>query len=262
MEGCLFFPQLVDASFLKRNAKEQNKMIRKVLSKLLNFNSSRKYLDDYAKQAALSVPAGALVLDAGAGTGPYKRHFSHTTYESADFCDLDNVTYICDLTSIPVEDRRYDLVFCSQVLEHLPEPKDALKEIHRVLKPDGTLWLSAPLFYEEHEAPYDFYRYTQYGFKYLLESAGFTIRKIEWLEGYYGTLSYQLNIAASSLPWHPKHYGGGILGVMSAVVVLILKPLFAMSAILFSRLDLRKKLTSIGQCKNYAIVAIKGIKES
>jgi SAM-dependent methyltransferase len=227
----------------------------------LFINSSRYYLDNFAKEAANSVPRGALVLDAGAGNSPYKRHFSHTRYESADFCQVDKeygeITYICDLTTIPVEDNRFDLVLCSQVLEHIPEPEKVLKEFFRVLKPSGTLWLTVPLFYEEHETPYDFYRYTQYGLKYLLKETGFSITRFGWLEGYYGTLAYQLGQAAKALPIYPNQYGGGIVGIASAIIMLLLKPLFAILSMLFSRLDLRKKYVSAGQCKNYKIVATK-----
>jgi len=52
----------------------------------LEIDSSRKYLDDFAKEAASSISPGALVLDAGAGSCLYKHHFSHKGYESADFC--------------------------------------------------------------------------------------------------------------------------------------------------------------------------------
>src|ERR1700758_5630838 len=117
-------------------------------------NSSRIYLDAFASRAAASAPSGALVLDAGAGHGPYRVHFTHTQYEAADFEQVPGKTYsgnhyVCDLESIPVEDDRYDLVFLSQVLEHLPQPARVLTELHRVLKPGGRLWASAPLFYEE-----------------------------------------------------------------------------------------------------------------
>jgi ubiquinone/menaquinone biosynthesis C-methylase UbiE len=224
-------------------------------------NSSRHYLDQFAARAARSVPDGAMILDAGAGEGQYMHHFTHTEYESADFCQLDKqygtITYVCDLSVIPVEDNRYDLVFCSQTLEHMPDPLQVLKELHRVLKPGGELWLSAPLFFEEHEVPYDFYRYTQYGFRYLLETAGFLIKEIEWLEGYYGTLSYELRMAARVLPMHAEEYGGGITGLLAVLLVLFLKPTFYLVSIVFSRLDIRYKFFSKGHCKNYSVVAVK-----
>jgi SAM-dependent methyltransferase len=225
-------------------------------------NSSRVYLDAFVSEAARSLPAGSLVLDAGAGNSPYKQHFTHARYESADFCKLDDgrysgITYVCDLTSIPVESCRYDLVLCNQVLEHVPEPRAVLAELHRVLRPGGELRLTAPLFYEEHEVPFDFYRYTQFGFAYLLQSAGFELKRIDWLEGYFGTLSYQLDVAARSLPRNARDYGGGTVGVAVAGAVLLLRPMMVLLSQAFARLDLRKRYVAGGHCKNFAVVALR-----
>ena len=64
------------------------------------FNSSRERLLQENAAFALTIPAGALVLDAGAGTSPYKPLFSHVRYESADFEQVDKPyaqqTYTCD----------------------------------------------------------------------------------------------------------------------------------------------------------------------
>jgi SAM-dependent methyltransferase len=227
----------------------------------LRQNSSREYLQDFVREAAASLPVDALVLDAGAGDCRYKPLFSQARYESADFCQIDKeygeLTYVCDLANIPVEEGRYNLVLLTQVLEHIPEPQAVLVEVHRVLRPGGELWLSAPLFYEEHETPHDFYRYTQYGLQHLLQSAGFTVRRIGWLEGYYGTLAYQLTIAARALPLQPAEYGGALIGLAAAAAALLLKPLFLLLSQVFHRLDRREKHTSSGQCKNYAAVAVK-----
>jgi SAM-dependent methyltransferase len=224
-------------------------------------NSSRYYLDNFAKEAANSVPSGALVLDAGAGDCPYKHHFFHTRYESADLCQVNKkygeITYICDLATVPVEENHFDLIFCSQTLEHVPDPGKVLKELFRIVKPGGSLWLTTPLFYEEHEVPYDYYRYTQYGLKHLVEEAGFSIARINWLEGYYGTLAYQLGKAAKALPINPDQYGSGISGIPMALLALLLKPQFAILSMLFSRADMRSKYVYAGQCKNYELVATK-----
>jgi SAM-dependent methyltransferase len=226
-------------------------------------NSSRTYLDKFAQNAALSLPAGATVLDAGAGKGLYKHHFNEQHYESADFCQIDKaygeITYVCDLENIPVESDKYDLVLLTQVLEHLPNPEKVLKELNRVVRPEGELWLSTPLYYEEHEIPYDFFRYTQYGLQHLLESTGFKIKQIEWLEGYFGTLSYQLAMAARSLPWGSNDYGGGFIGGVGSLIALAMKLNFAIFSIILSRFDLRYKYTQTGHCKNYTAVAVKKI---
>ncbi len=236
-------------------------MLRKLLDDKLNFNSSRYYLKEFLNEAAASLTEGALVLDAGAGNCLYKNLFSRFVYESADFCQIEKqygeITYVCDLKNIPVEDNRYDMVILTQVLEHMSEPREILQEIYRVLKPNGEIWLSAPFFYEEHEAPFDFYRYTRFGFKHLLEAVGFKLQKVDWLEGYYGTISYQLHVASKSLPCHPRNFGKGIECIFLSSIFILLKPLFFWLSILFSYLDKNIKLTSVGYCKNYMVVATK-----
>ncbi len=227
----------------------------------IKLNSSRKYLERFLIEAAQSLPVAGRVLDAGAGDGRYRSLFPHAKYEAADLGKLDKrygeISYQCDLSSIPIQDNQYDMVICTQVLEHVPEPKAVLAELHRVLKLRGELWLSAPLFFPEHEIPYDYYRYTQFGASYLLESVGFKIKRIKWLEGYYGTLAYQLKVAAFSLPFAPRYYGRSLLSVIAILVAIILKPVFLGLSIFFSLLDMRYKNVSSGHCKNYAIIAVK-----
>ena len=75
-----------------------------------------------------------------------------------------------------------------------------LAELYRVLAPGGRLWLTAPLFYAEHQTPYDFYRYTQYGMRHVLEYRRLRGGSLEWMEGYLGTLSYQLRVMSKVLP--------------------------------------------------------------
>lgn len=69
-----------------------------------------------------------------------------------------------------------------------------------MLKPRGALWLTAPLFYDEHEQPFDFFRYTQFGLRYLLDNAGFNVESIDPLGGYFATLGYQAKMMREHLP--------------------------------------------------------------
>lgn len=224
-------------------------------------NSSREHLDRFLAEAGRELPDGALVLDAGAGTAPYRAHFGRQRYETADFAQVDkgygSLDYVCDLTEIPVEDARFDAVVFTQVLEHVPEPAAVLAELGRVLKPGGTLFLTAPLFYAEHEVPYDFYRYTRFGLAHLLEEAGFRIESLDWLEGYAGTLSYQLKEATLKLPVRPAAFGGGALGTLTALAGILLRiPMFVFSVMLGAA-DRRHRHTASGQSKNYRVVAIR-----
>ncbi len=222
--------------------------------------TAHRYLGEFAQRAAASVPHGARVLDAGAGDSPYRALFAHTRYEAADICKRTahgyaHVQHVCDLANIPVEGGRYDLALCTQVLEHVSEPRSVLLELHRVLKPGGQLWISAPLCYEEHEVPHDYYRYTQFGWRHLMQNAGFEILEIAWVQGYLGTLAYQLNLARHQLPLDPAKYGPGLTGLCGAVLAAVSKPLLLVQAYLFSRLDYRYRATSFGHPLDYCLIA-------
>jgi SAM-dependent methyltransferase len=225
-------------------------------------NSSRAYLHRFLSRAGEAVQPGQLVLDAGSGRAPYRDLFAHARYETADFMAVKGKIYteqdyVCDLATIPVEDARFDHVVLTQVLEHIPEPREVLAELHRVLKPGGTLWLTAPLFYAEHEKPYDFYRYTQFGLRHLLERAGFSVSEVEWMEGYLGTLSYQLRVMSRALPSSRADYGGGARGAALALAAKGSRRVGARLADGLAALDLRFKFVGRGLPKNYQVVATK-----
>lgn len=228
------------------------------LKRLLDFNSTRHRLRQENAAFAALIPDDALVLDAGSGDAPYKSLFEHARYESADFEQVDKAyaasTYVCDLQRIPVEDDRFDFIVFNQVMEHLPEPKLVLAELHRILKPGGKMIYTGPLFYEEHEQPYDFYRYTQFGLRHLLTATGYTIDRIDWLEGYFGTVGYQLNTMARYLPHKPRDISRGLTGYGLAPIMVLLKGTFAASSILFHGLETRMKFTAMGYPKNYVAV--------
>jgi SAM-dependent methyltransferase len=233
----------------------------KMINRIAVFNSSRVRLARVNADFASSIPSGSLVLDAGAGTSPYRDLFRHTHYESADFqmVDRDYVpsTYVCDLKHIPVEDARFDYIVFNQVMEHLPEPKKVLRELHRVLKPGGRMIYSGPFFFEEHEQPYDFYRYTRFGLEHLFSEARFNVEELDWLEGFFGTAAYQLNCMARFLPARPTQLGGGIIGLIASPAVLLSKLVFGVCSVVFHRIELRTKYTSKGYPKNYFAILTK-----
>lgn len=215
------------------------------------------------RKAAEATPAGAIVLDAGAGDAPYRPLWAHVDYRTADFGKVGKpyaeLDYVCDLTSIPVADNSFDVVLLTQVLEHLPEPRAVLTELARVLRPGGRLWLSTPLFYEEHEVPYDFHRYTSYGLREHIERAGLAVEQIDWLEGFLGTVSYQALTVSSYFPRRPSQFGGGVRGMALAATGRV----FAAIAFIVWRVlawaDVRYRVTDTGFPKNYTVVAVKPV---
>lgn len=74
-----------------------------------------------------------------------------------------HVDIVADLSKkLPLETETYDTILSTNVLEHLPEPELAFQEMARILKKGGMLIIHVPFFYWIHEAPHDFYRYTQF----------------------------------------------------------------------------------------------------
>jgi SAM-dependent methyltransferase len=222
-------------------------------------NSSRTWLGREVEAFAASLAPGSIVLDAGAGEQPYRRFFAHCTYEAADFEKVDKPyaksTYVCDLASIPVENGRFDAIIFNQVMEHLPDPLVVLTEMRRVLKPQGAIMCTAPFFYEEHEQPYDYFRYTQFGWRHLMGKAGLEVQRLDWMEGYFGTIGYQLERAAKHLPRRADELPSSLR--LSLPLIFLSKLLFRVLAPFFYRLDERAKFTTRGYPKNYLVIVRK-----
>ncbi len=98
---------------------------------------------------------GKKVLDAGCGTGFFSQKAAErgALVTSMDLGEnlLAQVAKKCDSTRVvgsilemPFENNTFDIVVSSEVIEHIPTPLKAIDEIHRVLKPGGTLVLSTP----------------------------------------------------------------------------------------------------------------------
>lgn len=116
----------------------------------------------------LSIGSGGDIDKEG---GYYRDYFPKAQrYVTSDIlpdmgCDL-----VLDVRWMPeVRDCRYDVVFVSGVLEHVDDTLAAVSEIWRVLRPDGLLMLGVPFKQPIHRAPQDYYRWTEYGVRVLLQ---------------------------------------------------------------------------------------------
>lgn len=132
---------------------------------------------DFVIRVAEQTPPAARVLDVGAGNAPYRELFAHAEYLTLDWAASEHAgatgaDIVGSADDLPVEAGSLDLILCTQVLEHVPEPGAVLNECARVLVSGGRLALTAPLLWEQHEMPYDYYRYTESGLRYLLTRAG------------------------------------------------------------------------------------------
>lgn len=122
------------------------------------------------------------VLDFGCGSKPYESLFVN----SASYVGVDvqvsghdhrtsKIDVFFDGETLPFANGQFDAVVCFEVFEHVFNIDELLQEIRRVLKPGGNLLISTPFAWDEHEAPYDFARYTSFGIKHLLKRNGFEV---------------------------------------------------------------------------------------
>lgn len=86
-----------------------------------------------------------------------------------DFQPLAGVDIVADATALPFKNNSIDAVVCVYILEHAPDSQGIMKEIFRVLKPGGLLYLKAPFMMAFHSAPDDYYRWTKSGLLKLAE---------------------------------------------------------------------------------------------
>jgi len=227
-------------------------LIEKLAYRLLSVTDIENItLRNAVKRFAASVPANVKILDAGAGLKPYERFFQHCDYDSCDFanCDQfygniddgrrDNIagrhTYICPLDHIPVPDNTYDFVLCTEVLEHVPSPSAVLREMFRVLKKSGTLFVTVPQGYGIHGEPYNFFYFTRFGLDLVLKEAGFEVIQIQERGGYFYylydrlanaipriVLGYKKHMSLMMFALSPVHI---ILAYILGPALLILEPL-------------------------------------
>lgn len=124
-------------------------------------NAEAFSITTFMECAARIVKPSDKILDAGAGSCRYKKYFSHAQYESTDKSTYFKHDFICSLEKIPTHNSSYDVIVCTQVLEHVEYPQKVINEFYRILKQEGKLFLTAPQGWGIHEEPYHFFNFTQ-----------------------------------------------------------------------------------------------------
>ncbi len=98
--------------------------------------------------------------------------------------NVQHADVLCDVNEqLPLADASFDVVICSDVLEHLHNPNMAMSEMSRVLRPGGKVLLSVPFIYGIHEQPYDFHRYTRFAIEHMSRFHGLGVVELNELGG-------------------------------------------------------------------------------
>jgi len=189
-------------------------------------------IKEFLIESSDCLPPGSILLDAGAGKKPYKKIFKECKYESTDmpggfYCEPHD--FECFLDNIPRADNFYDAVVLTQVLEHVPDPWQVLREVKRILKPHGRLILSVPFEGPLYGEPWHFYQFTHYALRKMAEETGFNVISLEKIGGSFWVLGKRFPMVILKLfkqrdPFRSKKRKQSIL--FDLVMNLAMFPLF------------------------------------
>lgn len=195
------------------------KVLRSLTPNVGQDNDSNR--ESWLENQLNNIPHGHRILDAGAGTQKYRKYCKHLEYVSQDFGEYDgkgdekalqtgefdygNLDIISDITEIPEPDASFDVIMCTEVLEHLTDPVKAIKEFSRLLKPNGQLIITAPFCSLTHFAPYHFSSgFNKYWYENHLNTYGFENLEITTNGNYFDYLGQEM----ARLPFVSKSYSG------------------------------------------------------
>lgn len=175
---------------------------------------------DWVKQKLSAIPAGSRILDAGAGEQRLRPLCKHLRYVSQDLgeyrpaqldaglqmqkWDYGKLDIVSDITRIPEPDGSFDAVICMEVLEHVPDPLAAIRELTRLIRPTGSLILTAPFCSLTHFAPHHYATgFSRFFYEKWLQEYGFTIQEITHTGSFFQYLGQELQ----RLPQVCSRYG-------------------------------------------------------
>lgn len=199
-------------------------------SSFLNKLKIQKTRDIWVNQQLKNLPKDSIILDAGCGSQRYRESCRHLNYKAQDFGkysqdDMEGfdesignqkgfdpsvtsqnsyvygeLDYVGDICSIQEEDSYFDAILCTEVLEHLTNPRDAIKELVRVLKLGGIIILTAPTHSLKHMDPYHFYTgFTNRFYEQLSEDFSCELISMEQNLDYYGVMALELARSISKM---------------------------------------------------------------
>ena len=199
------------------------------------------------------------VLDVGAGDCFYKRYLNaDTNYIGLEIEDTKNYfanqnkdLVFYDGKKIPFKNEYFDNLICFEVLEHTFDYNNLIKEMNRVLKKGGNLYLSVPFAAKFHYIPFDYFRYTPASLKKILEVNSFKITSFERRGADISVALHFITVAILGLIFERKP--------VKFIIGLLFLPIAILSAILaniFEYFDFGAPENTLG----YFIICTKFIK--
>jgi len=180
-------------------------------------------------------------LNLGSGS----RRFGNKTL-NLDLLAGEEVDVQGNLLHLPVKDMSVDTIVCTGVLEHVSDPYLAVREIYRILKFGGRVFLETPFMQTFHASPKDFYRWTSDGLRQLMDS--FDILELHIVAG-----------PASALAWQFQETMAMLFSMNNETLYKIGLRIFGWLAIPVSWLDilLEKNQMAWHAASGFALLAVK-----
>ena len=119
---------------------------------------------DYLKEFLGRIKKDAIVIELGSGNRRCKEDIINV-----DLFPFPNVDVLSDIKKTPFGENTVDYIIIDAVLEHVPEPHTACKEIYRILKPGGMIFCVVPLIHQYHAHPKHYFNITEDGLQYLFK---------------------------------------------------------------------------------------------
>jgi len=188
----------------------------------LNIRSKKNYtaiaqLISNIKQPKILIIGGSID---GKGITAFKQQLpAGTILVESDVAHGPNTNIILDAHQIPFKDHSFDLVIAQAVLEHVLDPFQCVKEIHRVLKPQGRIYAETPFMQQVHGGKFDFHRFTHLGHRRLFRY--FSEEKSGIIAGAGSSLAWSLLYFITSFARSKK--GDKILSYLGSFLVFWLK---------------------------------------
>ena len=185
-------------------------ILKKIRYKLNNINERNNFI---IKELS-SLEKNLKILDAGCGKQPYRQYCKHLDYYAQDFgqyvadqkqtftgpggvggkdgYNYGKLDYVGDIWKIDESDNKFDVILCTEVLEHIPYPLETIDEFYRLLKPGGLLLLTAPFACLRHMDPYFFYSGFSDRWYELAFKNKFKIKTLQPVGDYYAWIATEL----------------------------------------------------------------------
>jgi len=229
-----------------------------------NLLNPQQEIDAWVAKKRAELPAGARIIDVGAGPQPYRKCCKHLKYVSQDFAAYDGkgdgaalqakgfsyngLDIVSDICSIPEPDESFDAILCTEVFEHIPDPPSALKEFFRLLKPGGKIILTAPFCSLTHFSPFHFASgFNSYWWKHWLQRVAFSHFEITPCGGFFDFLAQLVKITPGITSKYSKRY----------LITYLLMPVSFLLILLLSLAKGRKDSSSELVCLGYFVYAKK-----